>query len=81
MDITSNRGRKHMDEKNIIDGLKSVCQCQGINQKVFLAHIASGMKTVAGLQKVTGAGSGSCQGKQCTPRIEHLLQSALGLKD
>ena len=64
-----------MDELSIIDGLKTLCKCKGIKKKTFLQHIAAGIHTVEELQQMTGAGSGSCQGKQCTPRIEGLVQS------
>lgn len=60
-------------EQQIIDGLKPICLCKGIKKRVFLKHIQAGVKTVAELQQVTGAGSGSCKGKRCTPRIEELL--------
>ena len=63
-----------MNEKEIIDGLKVICKCQGIKKRTFLKHIASGVGSVAELQLVTGAGSGDCQGKQCTQRIDDLLQ-------
>lgn len=63
-----------MDEKDIIEGLKPVCLCKGIKKKVFMKHIVSGVHTLAGLRKATGAGSGSCQGKRCTPRIHDLLE-------
>ncbi len=62
-------------EQQIIDGLKIICQCKGIRKSVFLRHIKAGRKTVAELQKATGAGSGSCKGKQCTARIIELLAS------
>lgn len=64
-----------MDEKQIIEGLKPICQCKGIKKKVLLHHISSGIQTIGALQRVSGAGSGSCQGKKCTPRIEALLKS------
>jgi len=41
---------------------------------VFLKLINSGITTVEGLQKATGAGTGSCKGKHCTERIEELLK-------
>jgi NAD(P)H-nitrite reductase large subunit len=63
-----------MKEQQIIDGLKVICQCKGIRKRVFLKHIESGLRTVEELRKATGAGSGSCKGKQCTPRIEELLK-------
>lgn len=64
-----------MDESDIIDGLKPVCLCKGVKKQTLLRHIASGIQSVAALQRVSGAGTGSCQGKKCTPRIEALLKS------
>jgi NAD(P)H-nitrite reductase large subunit len=61
-------------EQQIIDNLKIICQCKGIRKSVFLKHIKAGLRTVEELQKATGAGSGSCKGKQCTPRITELLK-------
>ncbi len=64
-----------MDERQVIDGLKPVCICKGIKKSAFLRLIASGVLTVEELQKATGAGTGPCKGKRCTPRIEELLQT------
>ncbi|HTG00369.1 MAG TPA: (2Fe-2S)-binding protein [Nitrospirota bacterium] len=64
---------KHQE---IIDGLKPVCQCKGIRKSVFLKHIKAGLKTVNELQKATGAGSGSCKGKRCTPKIAEMIRDA-----
>jgi NAD(P)H-nitrite reductase large subunit len=64
-----------MDESSIIEGLKPVCRCMGIPKKVFLRHIASGIDTVEALQRLTGAGTGSCKGRQCTSRLSALVQS------
>ena len=61
-----------MKEEQIIDGLKPICKCKGIKKGDFLKHISAGIGTVEEL-KTTGAGSGSCQGKHCTERIEGLL--------
>ena len=63
-----------MDQKEILEGLKPICLCQGIRQKVFVEKIKSGITTLEGLRKATGAGSGSCGGKRCTPRIKELLE-------
>lgn len=63
-----------MDEQEILDGLKPICQCQGIRKRRFLEHIATGLTTVAALMAATGAGEGSCHGKRCTPRISALLE-------
>ncbi|MDA8138201.1 MAG: (2Fe-2S)-binding protein [Desulfobacteraceae bacterium] len=64
-----------MDEQQIIDGLKPICQCQGIKKRRFLEHIAAGITSVAALKAATGAGQGACQGKRCTPRITELLSA------
>jgi len=63
-----------MDEQEIIDGLKPICLCKGIKKKIFLKHIAAGLRTLDELRKATGAGSGPCGGKRCTPRILDLLE-------
>lgn len=36
--------------------------------------IAGGADTLEKVQKATGAGSGSCGGRRCTPRIIELLE-------
>jgi NAD(P)H-nitrite reductase large subunit len=61
-------------EEEIIDGLRPVCICKGIRKRVFLEKLAAGCATVLELRKATGAGSGSCKGERCTPRIEELLK-------
>ncbi|MHB8844397.1 MAG: (2Fe-2S)-binding protein [Nitrospirota bacterium] len=65
-----NRSKK---EQEIIAGLKPVCVCKGIKQRTFILKIKAGMTTVEELQRATGAGSGSCKGERCTPRIRELL--------
>ncbi len=65
-----------MDESEIIEGMKPICLCKGIRKRVFLKHLRTGNTTLEGLRKATGAGSGSCGGKRCTPRIEELLREA-----
>jgi len=67
-----------MDEADIIEGLKMVCQCRGIRQRRFIDLITEGHATLDALQRVTGAGSGDCGGKRCTPRIEALLAAREG---
>ena len=66
-------------EQEIIEGLRTVCVCKGIRQRAFLTLIRAGASTVQELQKATGAGSGSCKGKRCTPRIEELLRQSRSL--
>lgn len=64
---------KTKKEQEIIEGLKPVCICKGIKARVFLERIKAGLKTVEELKKATGAGSGSCKGERCTPRIRELI--------
>jgi NAD(P)H-nitrite reductase large subunit len=64
-----------MKEQQIIDGLKAICLCKGVKKSVFRKHIKAGLTTVDALRKATGAGSGSCKGKRCTPRIIEMLES------
>jgi NAD(P)H-nitrite reductase large subunit len=68
-------------ERQIIEGLKIICKCKNIRKRDFLKHIKAGITTVEDLQKATGAGSGDCKGKNCTPRIADLLASELGQRD
>ncbi len=65
-----------MNQKEIIEGLKPICLCKGIKKKVFMKHLAAGIHTLEGLRKATGAGTGSCGGKRCTPRILDLIKEA-----
>ncbi len=63
-----------MNNDEIIEGLKVVCLCKGIKKSVFLRHIKAGKKTVEELRIATGAGSGPCKGKRCTPKILEMLK-------
>lgn len=60
--------------EEIIDNLKIICQCKGIKKGRFKKLIAEGVRSAAGLRSATGAGSGSCGGKRCGPRIEALIE-------
>jgi bacterioferritin-associated ferredoxin len=68
-------------EQEIIEGLKPVCICKGIKKRVFLDRIKAGVTTVEDLKKSTGAGSGSCKGERCTPRIFECLHEQGCLTD
>jgi len=67
-----------MDEQEIIDGLKTICICKGIRKKVFKELILEGKSTIEELRQATGAGSGPCGGKRCTPRLNEMLADHLG---
>jgi NAD(P)H-nitrite reductase large subunit len=66
--------RKGAREQEIVEGLKVICKCRNIRKSVFQKHIRAGLVTVEELKKATGAGSGACKGKQCTPKIAELFQ-------
>lgn len=59
---------------DIMDKLTKVCICKGIPRSTMKKAIREGASTVAEVQKATGAGSGPCGGKRCTPKIEQLLK-------
>ena len=62
--------------EELLDKLTKVCLCKGISRANMKKAIRGGAKTVADVQKATGAGSGPCGGKRCTPKIETLLAEA-----
>ncbi|MDF2521106.1 MAG: domain protein (2Fe-2S)-binding domain protein [Clostridia bacterium] len=67
-----------MDEglnQELLDKLTKVCICKGISRSSIKSAIAGGAATLEEVQKATGAGSGSCGGKRCTPKILELLSS------
>lgn len=58
----------------ILDKLTKVCLCKGMSRATIKKAIMNGAKTIEEVRKATGAGSGSCGGKRCTPKIEQLLE-------
>lgn len=69
-----------MSENNIneeiMDKLTKVCLCTGISRKSIKNAIKSGAATIEEVRKATGAGSGPCGGKRCTPKILELLEKS-----
>lgn len=61
----------------VLDKLTKVCLCRGISRATMKKAILNGAKTVEQVRKATGAGSGSCKGRRCTPKIEELLSNTL----
>ncbi|MDF2905623.1 MAG: hypothetical protein K0R34_944 [Herbinix sp.] len=61
--------------QEIIDKMTKVCICKGIPRSTMKNAIKNGAKTLAEVQKATGAGSGPCGGRRCTPKILELLES------
>lgn len=60
--------------QDILDKLTKVCLCKAINRASIKKAIAGGADTLVKVQRATGAGSGSCGGKRCGPKILSLLE-------
>lgn len=60
--------------QDILDKLTKVCICKAINRASIKKIIANGADTLEKVQRATGAGSGACGGKRCTPKILSLLE-------
>lgn len=58
----------------IMDKLTKVCLCKAIPRSRIKAAIKGGAHTLKEVQKATGAGSGGCGGRRCTPKIEELIE-------
>lgn len=62
--------------QEILDKLTKVCLCRSISRLTIKKAIKSGAKTLKEVQEKTGAGSGACCGRRCTPKIEQLIEEA-----
>lgn len=62
-------------DPKILDKLTKVCLCKGISRATIKAASNNGSKTVDEVKKTTGAGSGGCGGRRCTPKIEEILKN------
>lgn len=62
------------ENQEIIDKYTKVCICKAINKSTMKKIIKDGADTLEKVQKATSAGSGSCGGRRCTPRILDLLE-------
>lgn len=62
--------------QKVLDKMTRVCICKVINRSAMKKAIAAGADTVEKVKKATGAGSGPCHGRRCTPKIEKLLLEA-----
>ncbi|AGF53891.1 MULTISPECIES: (2Fe-2S)-binding protein [Clostridium] len=58
----------------ILDKLTKTCTCKLITRAKIKEAIKNGASTVEEVQKATGAGSGNCKGKNCSPRIYQLIK-------
>ena len=62
--------------EEILDKMTKVCICKGISRATMKKAIEQGASTIEEVRRATGAGSGPCNGRRCTPKIEALLENA-----
>lgn len=62
----------------ILDKLTKTCTCKAISRARIKEAIRNGASTIKEVQEATGAGSGSCKGRNCSPRINELLKQLNG---
>ena len=58
----------------ILDKLTKTCTCKVITRAKIKEAIKNGASTLEEVQRVTGAGSGSCKGQKCSYMINQLLE-------
>lgn len=51
----------------------NICLCKQISKDKMIEAIEAGATTVSMVKYKTGAGSGACHGRRCTPKIQKLL--------
>lgn len=59
--------------EELLDKLTKVCLCKGVSRLKIKEAIINGADTLEKVQKATGAGTGSCKGTRCSPKIMELL--------
>ena len=63
------------EPRTILEGMKVVCICKGIKKSVFWKVLDTGVRTKEEVNRLTGSGSGGCQGRRCGPRILEMLRN------
>jgi len=63
------------EPRTILEGMKVVCICKGIKKSVFWKVLDTGVGTKEEVNRLTGSGSGGCQGRRCGPRILEMLRT------
>jgi bacterioferritin-associated ferredoxin len=62
------------ETRSVVEGMKVVCICKGIKKRAFWKAFDAGICTREDINRQTGSGSGSCQGRRCGPRILEMLK-------
>lgn len=52
----------------------NICLCKKISRAKMVKAYDEGARTVNRIKYKTGAGSGACKGRRCTPKIGKLLE-------
>jgi sarcosine oxidase subunit beta len=55
-----------------------VCRCEDVTLDDLRAGLAAGCATVDELKRLTGLGTGPCQGKECQAHVARLLEPQVG---
>lgn len=59
--------------EELLDKLTKVCICKAISKARIKEAIRNGADTLEKVQAVTGAGTGGCNGRRCSPKIQELI--------
>ena len=62
------------EPRTLLEGMKVVCICKGIKKRIFWKALDDGAQTKDDINRMTGSGSGGCQGRRCGPRILDMLR-------
>jgi bacterioferritin-associated ferredoxin len=63
-----------IEPRTLLEGMKVVCICKGIKKRVFWKVLDEGAQTKDEVNRLTGSGSGGCEGRRCGPRILEMLR-------
>jgi bacterioferritin-associated ferredoxin len=64
-----------IEPRTLLEGMKVVCICKGIKKRMFWKALDDGAQTKDDINRMTGSGSGGCQGRRCGPRILEMLRN------
>lgn len=59
---------------SILDKYTKVCTCRSISRKTIKDAINDDCDTIPKIRERTGATTGACKGKNCSPRLVKILQ-------
>lgn len=61
----------------VLDKLTKTCRCRVISRAKIKEAIRNGATTFEEIKKITGAGTGSCKGRNCSYSINNLIKEFL----